>query len=56
MFLKYVFGTLREGIYLRTRLDGRFFNFVCFRVKIKVREVFIRDMLFVDDAVVVIYI
>lgn len=56
MFFKYVFGVLIEGIYLCIRLDGNLFNFFCFKVKIKVCDRFIWDMLFVDDVVVVIYI
>ena len=43
---------MREGIYLRTRSDGRLFNLSCLRAKTKVREALIRDMLFADDAAV----
>jgi len=52
MLLKHAFGMLREGIYLRTRSDGRLFNLARLRAKIKVREALIRDMLFAYDAAV----
>ena len=51
--LKHAFDTTTEGIYLRTRSDGRLFNLARIRAKTKVREVLIRDMLFADDAAVV---
>ena len=53
LLLKHAFDTTTEGIYLRTRSDGRLFNLARLRAKIKVREVLIRDMLFADDAAVV---
>ena len=53
MLLKHAFGTSTEGIYLRTRSDGRLFNLARLRAKTKVREALIRDMLFADDAAVV---
>ena len=43
--LKHAFDTTTEGIYLRTRSDGRLFNLARLRAKTKVREVLIRDML-----------
>ena len=46
------FGSATEGIYLRTRSDGRLFNLARLKAKTKVREVLIRDMLFADDAAV----
>ncbi len=52
LLLKHAFGTSREGIYLRTRSDGRLFNLARLRAKTKVRKVLIRDMLFADDAAV----
>ena len=52
LLLKHAFGTSREGIYLRTRSDGRLFNLARLRAKTKVREALIRDMLFADDAAV----
>ena len=52
LLLKHAFDTTTEGIYLRTRSDGRLFNLARLRAKTKVREVLIRDMLFVDDAAV----
>ena len=52
LLLKHAFDTTTEGIYLRTRADGRFFNVARLRAKTKVRKVLIRDMLFADDAAV----
>ena len=42
--------TTTEGIYLRTRSDGRLFNLARLRVKTTVHKVLTRDMLFADDA------
>ena len=53
MLLKHAFDTTTEGIYLRTRSDGRLFNLARLRAKTKVRKVLIRDMLFADDTAVV---
>ena len=50
--LKHAFGTATEGVYLRTRSDGRLFNLTRLRAKTKVRKAVIRDMLFADDAAV----
>ena len=52
LLLKHAFDTTTEGVYLRTRSDGRLFNLARLRAKKKVRNVLIRDMLFADDAVV----
>ena len=52
LLLKHAFDTTTEGIYLRTRSDGRLFNLARLRAKTKVRKVLIRDMLFADDAAV----
>ena len=52
MLLKHAFDSTTEGIYLRTRSDGRVFNLARLRAKTKVRKVLIRDMLFADDAAV----
>ena len=52
LLLKHAFGTSREGIYLRTRSDGRLFNLARLRAMTKVREALIRDMLFADDPAV----
>ena len=52
LLLKHVLDTATEGIYLRTRSDGRLFNLAHLRAKTKVCEVLIRDMLFADDAAV----
>ena len=53
LLLKHAFDTTTQGIYLRTRSDGRLFNLARLRAKTKVREDLIRDMLFADDAAVV---
>ncbi|CAH1226359.1 CD209 [Branchiostoma lanceolatum] len=50
LLLKQAFGTATEGIYLRTRSDGRLFNLNRLKAKTKVRESLIRDLLFADDA------
>ena len=55
LLLKHAFDTTTEGIYLRTRSDGRLFNLARLRAKTNVSEVLIRDMLFADDAAVVVH-
>ena len=52
MLLKHAFGMSREGIYLRTRSDGRLFNHAHLRATTKVRKALIRDMLLADNAAV----
>ena len=52
LLLKHAFDTTTEGIYLRTRSDGRLFNLARLGAKTKVLEVLTRDMLFADDAAV----
>ena len=52
LLLKHAFDTTSEGIYLRTRSDGRLFNLARLRDKTNVHKVLISDMLFVDDAAV----
>lgn len=54
LFLKCVFGILFEWVYLYIRLGGWLFNYVRLRGNIKVYEVFIRDMFFVDEVVVIL--
>ena len=51
MLLKHAFDTTTEGIYLRTRSDGRLFNLARLRANTKVRKVLIRDMMFADAVV-----
>ena len=53
LLLKHEYDTTTEGIYLRTRSDGRLLNLARLRAKPKVRKDLIRDMLFADDAAVV---
>ena len=52
LVLRHAFGKSQEGIYLRTRSDGKLFNLARLKAKTKVRETLIRDMLFADDAAV----
>ena len=52
LLLRHAFGTAQEGIYLRTRSDGRLFNLARLKARTKVRETIIRDVLFADDAAV----
>ena len=52
LLLKHVLDTTTEGIYFRTRSDGRLFNLARLRAKTKVRKVLIRDMLFADKAAI----
>ena len=53
LLLRHAFGTAQEGIYLWTRSDGSLFNLACLKLRTKVCEALIRDMLFADDATVV---
>uniref|UniRef100_K7EZU2 Reverse transcriptase domain-containing protein n=1 Tax=Pelodiscus sinensis TaxID=13735 RepID=K7EZU2_PELSI len=53
LLLKHAFGSATEGIYLRTRSDGKLFNLSRLKAKTKIRETLIRDMIFADDAAVV---
>ena len=48
--LSSAFGTSEEGVYIRTRSDGKLFNLARLRAKTKVRNVLIRELLFADDA------
>ena len=52
VLLKYAFGSATEGIYLRTRSDGKLFNLARLRAKTKVTIKRSRDFLFADDAAV----
>ena len=52
VMLKHAFGPAAEGIYLRTRADGKFFNLSRLRAKTKVQLRCLRDFLFADDAAV----
>ena len=52
LLLRHAFGTAQEGIYLQTRSDGSLFNLAHLKVRTKVCEALIRDMLFADDATV----
>ena len=53
MLLQYAFVDCTEGIYIRTRADGKLFNIARLHARTKVREVLIQEMLFADDAALV---
>ena len=53
LLLRHAFGTAQEGIYLQTRSDSSLFNLAHLKVRTKVHEALIRDMMFADDAAVV---
>jgi hypothetical protein len=50
LLLDHAFGTSQEGIYLRSRSDGRLFNLSRLRAKTFTGKVVLRDMLSADDA------
>ena len=50
LLLSYAFDSSSDGIYLHTRSDGKLFNLTRLRAKTKVTEVYVREMLFADDA------
>ncbi|XP_066482784.1 DBIRD complex subunit ZNF326 isoform X2 [Tiliqua scincoides] len=52
VLLKHAFGTATEGVYLRTRSDGKLFNLSRLRAKSKVQLKCLSDFLFADDAAV----
>ena len=52
VMLKHSFGPAAEGIYLRTRAEGKLFNLSRLRAKTKVQLQCLRDFLFADDAAV----
>jgi len=49
IMLKHAFGTSVEGVFVRTRSDGKLFNLSRLRTKTKVRQTIIRDLLFASD-------
>ena len=50
MLLQYAFLDCTEGVYVRTRSDGKLFNIARLRAKTKAYVVLIRELLFADDA------
>lgn len=50
MLLQYAFKDCDEGVFIRTRADGKLYNLARLRAKTKVLEVLIRELLFADDA------
>ena len=55
VMLKHAFGPAAEGIYLRTRTDGKLFNLSRLWAKTKVQLRCLRDFLFADDAAATAY-
>ena len=53
VLLKYPFGASTEGIYLRTRYDGKLFNLARLKAIPKTQLKLLRDFLFADEAAVV---
>ena len=50
LLLRHAFLDSSEGVLLPSRSDGKVFNITCLRAKTIIREVLLRDLLFVDDA------
>ena len=50
MLLQYAFVDCKEGVYVRTRSDGKLFNNARLRAKTKAYQVLIQELLFADDA------
>ena len=50
MLLHYAFADCEEGIYIRSRTDGKLLNIAQLHTKTKVHELLIRELLFGDDA------
>ena len=50
MLLHYAFAGCEEGIYIRSRTDGKLLNIARLHAKTKVYELLIRELLFADDA------
>ncbi|XP_063613563.1 uncharacterized protein LOC134786815 [Penaeus indicus] len=50
LLLSHAFGDSDDGIFIHTRSDGGLFNLARLQAKTKVRKVFIRELLFADDA------
>lgn len=57
LFLTAVLDTMKielnDGIYIRTRSDGKLFNLARLRAKTKTREMCIRELLYADDSALV---
>ena len=52
VLLRHAFGSTTEGIFLRTRSDGKLFNISRLRAKSRVHKKHLRDFLFADDAAI----
>ena len=50
LLLQHAFRDSDDGVYLRTRSDGKLFNLSRLRAKTRTRRVLIRELLFADDA------
>ena len=55
MFLQYAFTNCTEGIYLSMRADSKLFNIAYLWSRTKVMEVLIHNMLFTDDAALLLH-
>ncbi|XP_069176132.1 uncharacterized protein [Procambarus clarkii] len=55
ILVKHAFGTTTEGIYLRTRSDGKLYNLSRLRANAKVHMRILRKFLFVDNASLTIH-
>ena len=53
MVLQYTFADSPEGVYVRTRSDGKLFNIASLRAKTKTYEVLMRELLLADDPVLI---
>ena len=53
LLLHHAHRDLTEGVFLRTRSDGKLFNLSRLRAKTRTRTVLIRELLFADDAALV---
>ena len=53
VLLQCAFQNSMEGVYLRTRSDGKLFKIARLRAKTKTRSILIRELLFADDAALV---
>lgn len=53
VLLQCAFQDCDEGIYLRTRSDGKLFNIARLRAKTKTSSILLRELLFADDAALI---
>ena len=53
VMLSQAFGNSTEGVYLRSKSNGRFFNIARLRAKTKIHKVQVREFLFADETALV---